>query len=182
MMETKIYTPCLLVLLSARLDVAQITTTAKPKENHGFFDCGEQKENTEITGSKYNMSKLKHSDIDYSTVWCSMVIASTIDDSTVTNSELIDVKVLEKSNITRSTLEDTKVTNSTIVNSNIHISDIRFSIIKDYHERIIDCCYKYCILEGDTPARNMEGEVKLYVEKYTPFTILFSSMDFMIHE
>ena len=166
MIETKINIPCLLILLSARLDVAQIrkenkTMTPKPKENHGFFDCGEQKENTEITGSKYNESKLKHSDIDYSTVLCSMVIASTIDDSTVTNSELIDVKVLEKSNITRSTLEDTKVTNSTIINSNIHISDIRFSIIKDYHERIIDCCYKYCILEGDNPARNMEGEVKL---------------------
>ena len=157
--KAKIYTPCLLILLSARLAVAQNTTTPKPKQNHGYFDCGDERVNNVMKGSKYNSSKIKHSGLEFSTVVCSFVAHSTLESSKVINTELIDVKVLKHSDITRSTLEDSDIMNSTIENSSIHDSKIQFSIIKDHPKKIIDCCYKNCIVEGATPAKDMEGEV-----------------------
>ena len=164
--KAKIYTPCLLILLSARLGVAQTTTTTmttttttKPKQNHGYFDCGDERVNNVMKGSKYNTSKIKHSGLEFSTVVCSFVAHSTLESSKVINTELIDVKVLKHSDITRSTLEDSDIMNSTIENSSIHDSKIQFSIIKDHPKKIIDCCYKNCIVEGATPAKDMEGEV-----------------------
>ena len=167
--KAKIYTPCLLILLSARLQVAQkpmttttmttTTTTTKPKQNHGYFDCGDERVNNVMKGSKYNSSKIKHSGLEFSTVVCSFVAHSTLESSKVINTELIDVKVLKHSDITRSTLEDSDIMNSTIENSSIHDSKIQFSIIKDHPKKIIDCCYKNCIVEGATPAKDMEGEV-----------------------
>ena len=158
--KSKIYTPCLLILVSARLEVAQNTTTSKPKPKFGYFDCGEKEMvNNQIKSSRHNTSKIKHSNMGYSTVVCSFVVSSSIQDSTVYNSELVDVKVSKNSEISNSTMEGTNVTKSTIVNSNIHLSKIRFSIIRDHPERIVDCCYKYCIIEGDALPKDMEGEV-----------------------
>ena len=63
--KAKIYTPCLLILLSARLGVAQkttttmtTTTTTKPKQNHGYFDCGDERVNNVMKGSKYNIDEI----------------------------------------------------------------------------------------------------------------------------
>ena len=170
MRETKIYTPCLLVLLSVSLKVAQ-KMTPKPKEDNGYYECGDEQENSHLSSSRSNQSKIKHSEIDYSTLVCSLIADSTIEKSRVINSDLIHMTVVDDSNITRSTLEDTKVKNSEIINSNIHDSNIRFSYIKDHPGRIIDCCYKYCILEGDAPAKDKEGQVKLnQMVKATLFT------------